>query len=255
MRRLVLVNGHANALGRGGRIRRAGVIAAGLAALAATAVAPASVVFGPEWDEVGDAGSLPGSAQTVLGTGPVGQIRGSLATTAFGGDQQDMYLINITGPTAVLGGPFVATTDSSLGGSTSFDSALWLFDANGLGLLGTTSATFSGGAATLGNFATDGTGLVITTPGLYYLAISVADSVPLSGSSLPIFLFTTPGEVSGPDGSGASTPIAGWTTGSGGGGDYIIKLTGVSFIPGPAGWAVLCGVGAACGAARRRRNH
>jgi len=230
-------------------------ISAVLGVWALGSAASASIVLGPDWDEVGDAGSLPGSAQVVSGTGPLSTIRGTLSSTAFGGDQQDMYLIYITAPTMILGGGFSATTSQAAGGSTEFQSALWLFDFNGFGLLGTTAseqmASFGGGA-TMGNASTDGTGIMITVPGLYYLAISIADSVPLDASGNAIFAFgSAAGEVSGPDGPGGLAPIGGWSSGAADGGEYIIKLTGVSFVPTPAAAVMLLGMGFR---GRRRRR-
>jgi len=207
--------------------------------LATVLASTGSALAGPDWDEIGDAGSLPATAQAVVGTGPLSTIRGTLSSGGLlGQDQQDMYLIQITEPTLIFGGGFSATTDSLLGGSTKFDSALWLFDINGFGLLGTT-AEFGhrgsrDGGVTLGNSSTDGTGIMITMPGFYYLAISLADSVPLGMNGTPIFSFSKLGEVSGPDGPGGVFPIADWSLGSGDGGEYLIKMSGVSFVPTPA---------------------
>jgi len=217
--------------------------ASGAAGLALV-LAPAALA-GPEWPEVGDAGPLPLSAQSVVGTGPLSRISGELTGTAplpgLGlGDVQDMYLIRIADPMN-----FLATTDGTGGSFAAFNANLFLFTLDGRGLLGNLGF---GPAATLTSAATDASGAELVAPGDYYIAISGGFSVPVALPG-PIFNFGIPGEVSGPDGPGGFDPILFW-----GGpteiGLYRIYLEGAVFIPAP-GTVLVFGLAAA--AARRRR--
>ncbi len=199
----------------------------------------ASLSFaGPEWPEVGDAGGLPGSAQTVTGGGGLitkinGELEGPPGLPGAGlGDFEDMYLIFIKDP--VL---FRASTLPEDGGFAEFDPALYLFNLDGTGLLA--NEDVGGGmneSVLLGN-SNDGSGAFIPAPGLYYLAISGFGTVPLGGVGLQTMFDITPGvgEISGADGLGGGTnPITDWT-GPGQFGLYSIALEGVSsVVPAPA---------------------
>ena len=175
------------------------------------------LAVGPEHVEgFSDAGSFPGDAQLTTGSGTLGKISGSLGGLASGllggiDDLEDMYVILIKDPEA-----FSATTVMDFGGSAAFDSRLYLFAMSGNGLLGNDDTFvpllgegyFSSGS-TLGNAATDQTGVEITEPGLYLLAITVTPREPLSDEG-PIFFFKSDSEVSGPDGEGGGEPIIAW---------------------------------------------
>jgi hypothetical protein len=210
---------------------------------------------GPEWPEVGDAGSLPGSAQVVTGGGgSLTAITGSLGGPpglpgAGVGDFQDMYLIDIKDPFA-----FRASTLDEHGGSADFDAQLWLFYEDGRGLLGNQDATFGATGALLLNQSNDGSGAELVTPGRYLIAITGAGSVPLGGPQNELmFDFTLgAGEISGADGpGGGGNPIMDWTT-PGEFGLYQIALEGVStIVPAPASVVVLSGLGLFV---RRRRS-
>jgi hypothetical protein len=207
--------------------------------------ASASLATGPEWveddDGRADAGTTPTDAQTTVGQGPLTKIRGKLdglEALALGEDGlpddfDDVYLIRIDDPSL-----FAATTAIG-GGFSEFDSSLYLFDAAGFGLLGNVTPgdppAGSGGegdGATLGNAATDPTGVVVDEPGLYLLAVTLTPRTPFSGSG-QMFVFAQSGEVSGPDGKGAGGALAEWNGSSslhaGPGGDYEILLQGVTF--------------------------
>ena len=81
--------------------------------------------------------------------------------------------------------------------------------------------------------STDGTGVQIDQPGVYFLAISEVSNVPLSGTG-PIFQFIEPFEISGPDGPGGNDSIDGWTGNAvANGGNYTIFLDGVIPLPTP----------------------
>ena len=221
---------------------------------------------GPEWVEQGDAGSLPNGSQVVSGSGALGKISGALegALTITGeADFVDMYLIYIDDPRN-----FSATTTFLGGGSAQFDSQLWLFKVDGLGLLGNDDTFIPGppgdsdgeivSGSTLGPAATDRTGLIITEPGLYLLAISNKFMVPESPGGL-ICSFDSTIEISGPDGQGGTQAISGWhNTGLnlsaplGSTGAYSIGLTGTSLVPAPSG-AIAMLIGA-IGLRRRARR-
>lgn len=208
---------------------------------------------GPEWIEAGDAGSVPGSAQSVTGGGgPVTKIIGNLSGPSsmphrVQDDFQDMYLIYICDPLM-----FRATTLPQFDGLANFDPSLWLFSADGRGLLANLDAGPGDPNVFMLNEANDATGAAVVVPGLYFLAISGAGSVPVSDpNGLDIFHFTFPGEVSGPDGPGGVNPITGWS-GPGQWGHYEIALRGVcTIVPAPGAIGLLGSFGLV--ALRRRR--
>jgi len=160
-----------------------------------------------------------------------------------------MYLIDITDPFL-----FRASTLITDGGSATFDTQLWLFNLDGTGLLGNQDAGPGETDALLLNQSNDGSEVMLDTPGLYYIAITGAGSIPLGGvMSDPMFDFTFgAGEISGPDGpGGGGNSIVDWTT-PGEFGIYKIALEGVStIVPAPAGVLVLSGFGLLV---RRRRG-
>ncbi|NQY92502.1 MAG: hypothetical protein HRT46_12720, partial [Deltaproteobacteria bacterium] len=101
-----------------------------------------------------------------------------------------------------------------------------------------------GTGAEMGNMATDGTGAAVVKPGLYLLTISPSSRQPVSTGG-PIFFFTDPTEISGPDGPGGQGPIVDWQDNDGDGdgegiqgsgtldGEYKVVLTGCSFAAPP----------------------
>ncbi len=163
--------------------------------------------------EIGDAGSLPATAQVAGGTGPLTQIAGSLADES----DVDMFAIRIDG-----GGTFSASTI----GLSDVDTRLYLFSATGLGVYGNDDAN----VFTLQSELPAGDPLTPLTPGLYYLAITSFEIDPISGAGriFPQPLF--PEELLGPTGPGGGAPVSGYI-GSGESGSYTIALTGASFIP------------------------
>ena len=223
-----------------------------------------SAIAGPEWIERGDAGSLPPTSQPTTGSGAVKKISGSLSTAgslAGAGDTEDMYLINITDPANF----YASTTsfnpyDPDNPGSAEFDSTLYLFSVSvgegefgvqGFGLLGNNNTPIVIPVKGKGQFVTgstllpaanDGSGVVITEPGLYLLAISTAFTEPLAFTgeiSEPMFTFALQTEISGPDGPGGEFPIGSWTPQpppppglrqGGLSGAYEIALNGVELI-------------------------
>ncbi len=235
----------------------------GVVAITLTATATAS---GPKWDEMGDAGSLPGSGQITMGIGTLGFINGGLGSSAlFGGfDFEDMFLINIVDPEN-----FRVTTDPAdeigMGMAfADFDTQLWLFQPtpadplDALGIVGNNDHP-----VTLSQFSlllpdpTDGfMGGGVMAAGLYYIAITRFNNDPVSAGG-EIFAFDPldPFEISGPDGSGGMMPISGWTGDEGMfEGEYRIALRGVEFAEIPAPGALSLLVLASLIMRRRRRR-
>jgi len=203
------------------------------AALLGALVSSAAALAGPDWEELanggGDAGSGIVTAQTVVGMGSLNTVSGSLSEGGFGaGDFQDVYLIRISAPSA-----FLAATTIAGGGAADFNTQLWLFDFFGTGIVGNDDASTADVGSLLRGAATDGSGAQVTTPGLYYLAISGFDSDPVSPGGA-IFDQVTTTEISGPDGPGGSIPLSGWDA-EGQTGEYTIVLSGVEFVETCAG--------------------
>ncbi len=190
-----------------------------------------AAMSGPNWVEPGSgAGSLPPTAAKPNGVGPLQLLSGSLDGPVLEGskslpDFEDVYEIYIQNPAA-----FRARTFSmSDGGSATFNTLLFLFDASGNGLLANDDAFPGEFGSALLPMSNDGTGVVISAPGVYYLAICGAGNRPQSSGG-PIFNLVSPFEISGPDGPGGMAPVSAWS-GAGEFGEYAIALEGVRFIP------------------------
>ncbi len=198
-------------------------LAAGLA-LSTTAMAQV-------WNEVGDAGQLPGTAQAVVGVGALTTING----TNDGADA-DMYQIMIKDFTN-----FRATTV----GGTSFDTQLFLFNSAGLGV------TFNDDSAA--SLQSTLTSAFLSGNGVYYLAVSRYDLDAVDAGSQEIWLDTPFGTERAPDGPGAANAVAGWSAlfPPAAGGPYSITLNGASYVPAP-GTLALLGMGGLLASRRRR---
>jgi hypothetical protein len=163
------------------------------------------------WNEVGDAGNLPGTAQITTGIGDLTSISGTLLAPV----DVDMFAIFITGAV-----DFFATTE----GLTSIDTQLFLFDSSGLGIMSNDDTP-----ATAGLQST----LPPTTlaAGLYYLAISEWNNEPFSSGGA-IFADTIEG-TNGPTGPGGANPVIGWDNNSFLNQElpYEIALRGATFVP------------------------
>jgi hypothetical protein len=167
------------------------------------------------WDETdnggGDAGDLPETAQST-GSDPITKIRGTIG----GANDVDVYAIYISDPDA-----FSATT---IGGTT-LDTALWLFDEDGKGVVHNdddpdTTTEFQSRIDNRTN--------CITQPGRYYLAVSVFVR-RAAGCGEGLIWATGPRRsVRCPDGAESASRVAGWSGTSSSTGRYIIFLTGVS---------------------------
>lgn len=158
------------------------------------------------YEEQGDAGELPESAQATP-SGVLTGIRGSLTA----GDV-DMYAIYIDNP---------ATFRASTRCKTLLDTQLFLFDANGRGVSFNDDSPQGGAASELD-------GSCISAPGVYYLVVSAYDRDAIGCNDGEIWLDTPFGAIRCPDGSDQASRVDGWTGSSSVAGTYIIELTGAS---------------------------
>jgi PEP-CTERM motif len=199
-------------------MKRGLLVFACFAALSLASQAQAAIIV---WNEVGDAGSLPGTAQAVLGA-PADTIT-TILGNLNGSADEDMFTFSISAP--VL---FSANTQGS-----GFDTQLFLFRANGLGAL----ANDDGGGA-FGLLSNLPAGSLVLGPGTYHLAISSFDNDPVSPGGL-IFPSTPFGGVFGPTGPGGGQAISGWTNNGGSSGAYQINLTAATPVPEPTSMLLL----------------
>jgi hypothetical protein len=189
---------------------------ASLRLAAAAGLSIGSTSLAQTWDETvsggGDAGSLPASAQVCAGSGPVTTITGVNAPS-----DADVYAILITSPSTFSASTTVVTT---------WDTMLWLFDAQGYGVTANDD--------TDNGYQSRITGQFLFSAGLYYLAVSKYYNAPTD--SYPIAIWFTYSPEARPDGGGQLYPVAGWEGGQGGAGAYQISLTGAALVPaGPPG--------------------
>ncbi|MEK6702509.1 MAG: hypothetical protein AABZ53_09615 [Planctomycetota bacterium] len=198
--------------------------------LACAALASAS--HAQIWNEHGDAGSLPGTAQITTGVGPLHEIRGTI------GGAEDMYCIRVTNVH-----DFLASTVHG----AEFDSQLWLFNAVGRG------RAFCDDAAS-GVFQSTISGQFLHEGGVYMLAITQYNNDALDGDGRLLWNDTPYIGERAPDGPGAANIIRRWT------GmpeeplrAYTIFLRGATFceVPVPGSLSVLS-VAALAGLRRRR---
>jgi uncharacterized Zn-binding protein involved in type VI secretion len=167
------------------------------------------------WDETdnggGDAGDLPETAQSTIGD-PITKIRGTIG----GANDVDVYAIYISDPST-----FSATT---IGGTT-LDTALWLFDEDGKGVVYNDD---NPDATTGTQSRIDNRTNCITQPGRYYLAVSIFTR-RAAGCGEGLIWATTPVRgVRCPDGPESTSRVGSWSGSSTSTGRYIIFLTGVS---------------------------
>lgn len=212
-------------------MRTAAIALFGLLAIAGTSSAAIHV-------EVGDAGELPGTAQSAAGAGALTGITGSVTA----GDA-DMFRIRISNPAAF----------SALASGIQGDTTLYLFNLDGTGIAknddisGTNfeSELPVGNALYAGLPAGD---YLIAIGGFAYQPFSVAVPMVLGEATFDPNTFTG---VIGPQNA---APVQSWAQLSSGpsSGTYSIELTGAEFVPAPSS-AALLGLGGLL-AARRRRN-
>ena len=206
--------------------------------LLATGIAVMSQgAFAQTWTEVGDAGELVGTHQDTLGTGAMTTILGNLAVNT---DAVDMYCIDIRDPLT-----FSATSSSP-------STPLWLFDLNGNGVTSQEGYYLTTPSKITGSF--------VQTAGIYYLAISMHDTLAYNSSSLDIWNNAPRSVETIPNGAGAPGPLASWSAFGAvlGAGPYTITLTGTDYgncmVPEPGSVAFLAGLVALGFASRRSRR-
>jgi len=167
---------------------------------------------------VDDAGDAIANARLIDGVGPVTSVSGSL-----GASDADMMRLHICDP---------ASFSASTVGGTTMDTQLFLFNADGSGIV------------TNDDNVVPGTGLqsALTSSftsslpaGDYYLAITQYDKDPVDAGALEIWADQAGSPLTyriehAPDGLGANA-LAGWNLAGGSGGPYTISLSGVSGEP------------------------
>jgi len=139
------------------------------------------------WNETGDAGPLPGTAQITVGTGALTTINGTLDSPS----DVDMYCIQVQAPTASFLARLLCVV---IQGPNN-----WLFDATGKGVAAN-SMCAAGDKRILGTF--------VLAPGKYYVAVSFDGVNPFSGAD-PIWVPANAGERA-PDGAGAAGAVTSW---------------------------------------------
>lgn len=218
-----------------------------VAGLGAISLASAALA-GPDWIEVGDAGSGIFDAQAPAR--PTGftflrSVSGGLASGVGVQDYEDLYVLRITDPVAFS----ITTADAD------FNAVLYLFNitvnGEGLGLLGNDDQAAMNNLPRLVAQSTDGTGVQVSQPGDYVLAVTGFGRVPVSRTG-PMYNLMSPTEISGPDGVGGLNPLMGWT-GEGEVGDYRVQFEFVDYpiFPAPGTGAAIVFGGLLM--ARRRR--
>jgi hypothetical protein len=168
------------------------------------------------WDETtnggGDAGDQIETSQKT-GSNPIPRIRGQIGAA----NDVDIYAINITDPTN-----FSASTV----GGTTLDTALWLFDADGKGVLLNDDVV---GGTTLQSRLDNSLGNI--TAGRYYLAVGLSPRRAIGCGEGLIWQTTPYRSLRTPDGPESTSRLGGWSGTSSSTGRYIITLTGVSGEP------------------------
>lgn len=151
----------------------------------------------PIFNEVGDAGSLRSTAAVPTVTSPVTIIHGSIGPRTS--DPVDMYKIMIDDTSLFSAEVF--------GGAV--DTVLFLFDANGFGVLRNDEGQGGGHAPELPVGSLTG-----KPAGVYYLAISVYTVEPESVAGLIFPTSFGSGDIDGPTGAGGGSPLIDWTVGT-----------------------------------------
>ena len=215
----------------------------GVALLAAPAARAAT------YAETGDAGDLPATAQIITGVPgtSLDSVSGAL-TLSSGISDGDMFAIYIPNPSA-----FSATTTTFAPGINNFDTQIFLFNAQGLGVVANDDAASGGSQSTIPASSFNG------LAGVYYLTIVGSGRYPVSNGGLIFPNYTDgttdPTTIAGPTGLGGFLPITGYTGDSSEAGSYSIVLTGVQFsvVPEPSTLAVIvAGFTGLCVARRAR---
>lgn len=153
---------------------------------ASAALAIASTASAQTWNETGEAGEFPGTAQITVGAGAITEINGNLATAA----DVDMYCIRVTNPAAFL---------ASLQCVLIQGPDLRIFNSLGHGVSANHSC--QGGMKFV-------SGAFATTVGTYYLTVTFRGREPFVGLNA-IWLSSNLSEHA-PNGPGAGAPVNSW---------------------------------------------
>ncbi len=171
------------------------------------------------YNESGDTGDLPATAQVAAGSGTLTRIRGTLTT----GDA-DMFKIRVCDAAN-----FGATTV----GNTTVDTILSIYNSNGNGIAHNDDEP---APSTVFQSRLSNTFVGPAGNGDYYIAVTQFNKQATNAlGQLWINDNTTGHEYRierAPDGPGAASPLTGWTTATGTGGAYSITFTGACFVVG-----------------------
>ena len=138
------------------------------------------------WSEVGDAGSVPVSAQSTAGSSGLTQITGTLPVDS----DVDMYCFRIAN---------FSSFSARLTCAAISEPDIFLFNGAGKGV--SLNELCSTGAKTISNAFVAGNGM-------YYLAIAAHGAIPYSGPNNIWFAGVTSERA--PDGPGAGGPVTAW---------------------------------------------
>ncbi|MFN7162030.1 MAG: DVUA0089 family protein [Fimbriimonadales bacterium] len=170
------------------------------------------------YQEQDDAGDLPETAQATGAdtTTPLNAIRGTL-----GANDVDMYVIYISDPAN-----FSATTVNN---ETTFDTQLWLFDAEGKGVVFNDDA--AGDASRRSRIDNSTNCLTGRQAGIYYIAVSRYNRDAIGCNDQLLWNNFPSNTVRCPDGPESGSRVAGWVGATATAGNYEITLTGASTAP------------------------
>ncbi|MBX3378002.1 MAG: DVUA0089 family protein [Phycisphaeraceae bacterium] len=186
----------------------------------------AGMAYGQVWNELGDAGDLPVSAQAVTGAGTLSGIAGTMDA-----NDVDMYRFLVCDAAN-----FSATTV----GQVTWDTQLWLFSTTGVGVVYNDDSP----AGTLQSRLTN---LFVPANGEYLIAITRYNRDAVDASNQLLWLNAPFNVERAPDGPGAANPVASWVNTTVSGGTYTIAMTGSCFIAGgPTGACCLGAPGYSC---------
>ena len=179
-----------------------------VALVAATLCLP-TLLSAQTWTEsAAGAGQTWSTSETPLGSGPLTRIQGTIAA----GSSADIWLVRIDD---------MATFQVSTVGGASFDTQLWMFGVDGVGLalrdddVGSTQSTLT----SFGAFG----------PGTVLIAVSEYDNDPLDQAGNQLWNDTPFDTERWPDGPGALNPFTQWSGTSGQARPYTLTLRGASF--------------------------
>ena len=169
--------------------------------------------------EIGEAGQLPTTAQTIPTVAGifVEKISGSLDTT----NDVDLYQIELQGNQT-----FSATTTFL---SQVIDTRLFLFDSNGFGIYANDDTSTSS-FVLYQSFLPSKHPLTPKNPGTYYLAITQYPVTAVSNGG-EIFSFRPSTQISGATAKGGSLPLSGWVGNGVEQNKYTILLSGLTAVP------------------------